>query len=349
MQTPKPFPADIGDTLSQAERNRRAVLGRLLTLSAAGMAAGAGFPGAASAQPSAFRPSKPVRLISPLLAGGAPDAIIRPIALKLSELWGHGVIVDNHGGGTIIGTQIIAKSPPDGLTFGVCISALTINSSLRNDLPYDTFKDLTPITQIGSVSGALVAHPSLPANTLPELITLAKAKPGTISYASLGIGTAGHITGELLKARAGIDMVHVPYSGSSAAYRELIPGRVPVGFVVLESALGHLSAGKLKLLALTDTWCSKLYPQYPVIEETIKGLGYDSIFGLIGPRGLPADLLKNLSADVLRVLSLPEIRAQLARQSLDVVASTPAEFSAVIRRETEHWKQAVKASGASIS
>ncbi|RYY53065.1 MAG: hypothetical protein EOO24_64620, partial [Comamonadaceae bacterium] len=179
---------------------RRSLLGALAAIAASG-----GLPLAAHAQ-SAFRPTRPVRLVSPLLAGGATDAIIRPVALKLGELWGQPVVVENKpGGGTVIGTQAVVTSPPDGYTFGVAISALTVNPSLRTDLPYDTFADVTPIAHIGNVSGALVAHPSFPANDLKELIALAKAKPGTISWASLGVGTGGHITGELMRKRAGID------------------------------------------------------------------------------------------------------------------------------------------------
>jgi tripartite-type tricarboxylate transporter receptor subunit TctC len=320
----------------------------LLRLLAALPALGAGLSSAQTGP--AFRPTRAVKLISPLLAGGATDAIMRPIAQKLSELWGQPVVLESHpGGGTLIGTQFIAQAPADGHTFGVVISAFTINPSLRADLPYDTFRDITPITQIGSVTGALVAHPSLPADKLAGVIALAKAKPGSISYASLGVGTAGHITGELLKVRAGIDMVHVPFAGSSAAYRELLPGRVPLGYVVLESALAHVQAGKLKLIALTDVRRNKLHPEVPVLDETVAGLSYEGIFGLVGPRAMPPDILKNLQADIVRVLAMPEIRQQLERQSMDVLASTPADFSQVIRREVEHWKQAVKLSGANVS
>ena len=333
MHSPEPLPS-----------HRRALL-RLL----AALPALAGGLSLAQSGP-AFRPTRTVKLISPLLAGGATDAIMRPIAQKLSELWGQPVVLESHpGGGTLIGTQFIAQAPADGHTFGVVISAFTINPSLRADLPYDTFRDITPITQIGSVTGALVAHPSLPADKLAGVIALAKAKPGSISYASLGVGTAGHITGELLKVRAGIDMVHVPFAGSSAAYRELLPGRVPLGYVVLESALAHLQAGKLKLIALTDVRRNKLHPEVPVLDETVPGLSYEGIFGLVGPRAMPGDILKNLQADIVRVLAMPEIRQQLERQSMDVLASTPADFSQVIRREVEHWKQAVKLSGANVS
>lgn len=315
-------------------------------LAAAALAAG----GARPALAQSFKPARAVRIINPLLAGGATDAIIRPIALRLSELWGQPVVVENRpGGGTIIGTQAVSQAPADGLTIGVAISALTINPSLRNDLPYDTFKDIAPVTQIGRITSAVVAHPSLPANDIKELIALAKAKPGTISWASLGVGTAGHITGELLRKRAGIDIVHVPFGGSSAAYREILPGRVPVGFVVLESALPHIKAGKLKLLALTDPQRSKLYPQVPTLNEAMPGLSYEGVFGFIAPGNTPQELLRAMSADIVKVLAEPEVRKHLQEQSMDIVASTPAEFSAVVRREVEHWKQAVKESGANVN
>ena len=321
---------------------RRELLASVAAVAASGLA----WPAMAQ---SAFRPTRPVKLISPLLAGGATDAIVRPIAARLAELWGQPVVVENRpGGGTIIGTQAVAQAAPDGHTFGVAISALTINPSLRSDLPYDTFRDITPVTQIGRITSVLVAHPSLPANDVKELIALARAKPGSISWASLGVGTAGHVTGELLRKRAGIDIVHVPFNGSSAAYREILPGRVPVGFVVLESALPHIKAGKLKSLAITDPQRSKLHPQIPVISEAMPGLSYEGVFGFIAPAGLPPAVLAGLHADIARVLSEPEVRKHLEQQSMDVVASTPAEFSAVIRREVEHWKQAVKESGADV-
>jgi tripartite-type tricarboxylate transporter receptor subunit TctC len=325
--------------MTAARPNRRAFL--------AAAAALAPWPAFAEA---AFRPTRPVRLISPLLAGGATDAIVRPIGQKLTELWGQPVVVENHpGGGTVIGTQAVVNAAPDGHTFGVCISALTINPSLRNDLPYDTFRDVSPITHIGNVTGAFIAHPSFPAATVGEYLAYARAHPGTVSWASLGVGTGGHIIGELLRKRAGIDVVHVPFNGSSAAYRDILPGRVPVGFVVLESALPHVKAGKLKLLALTDRQRSKLFPDVPVIAETMPGTGYDSVFGFIGPRGLPADTARAMGADIVKVLQEADVRKRLGEQAMDVVASTPAEFAVTIRREVEFWKQAVRESGAHVN
>lgn len=335
---------------AQSRLSGRMTRRALLLAAAAGSVVWHGPAAAQGPQESAFRPTRAVRLISPLLAGGATDAIVRPIALKLSQLWNQPVVVDNKpGGGTIIGTQAVVQAPADGYTLGVAISALTINPSLRNDLPYDTFKDISPVTQIGNITGVLVAHPSFPANDLEGLIAQAKASPGSLSYASLGVGTGGHITGELLKVRRRFDMVHVPFSGSNAAYRELLPGRIPVGFVVLESALPHIKAGKLKVLGLTDIHRNRLYPEFPVLEETVEGIGYESVFGLIAPGGMAPELLKRINTDIVRVLALPEIRQQLAQQAMAVAASSPAEFAQVIRRDVEHWKRAVKESGANVN
>lgn len=312
-----------------------------------------------------FKPVRPVRIVSPQQAGGSTDSILRPLAQRLSELWGQPVIVDNRpGGGSVIATQIVAQSAPDGHTLGLAINSLTINPTLRNDLPYDTLTQLTPIIQIGTATVAFVAHPSVfassggntadarhdtgAANTLPEFIAVAKARPGKIAWASLGIGTGGHITGELLRKRAGIDIVHVPYSGSSGAYRDLLPGRVQAAFVVLESAVPHIKAGNLKLLAVADPRRNRRFPTVATLDENYPGLGYDGIFGLIGPGGLPADTQQAIYSDVARLLAEPAIRGQLEQQSMDVLASPPAVFAATIRREIEHWRRAVQESGAQL-
>jgi tripartite-type tricarboxylate transporter receptor subunit TctC len=322
----------------------------LLAGLAATAATGISLPARSQQPGAAFRPTRPVRLISPQQAGGSTDAVIRPIALKLAELWGQPVVVDNRpGGGTIIATQAVVQAPSDGHTFGLAINTLTINPGLRSDLPYDTLKDITPITQIGNTTVALVAHPSLGVDNLPEFIQLAKAKPGTISWASLGIGTGGHITGELLRKRAAIDVVHVPFSGSSSAYRELLPGRVQAAFVVLDSAVPHIKAGALKLLAVADHRRHKQFPQVATLDESFKGLSYESFLGFIAPPGLSPETLKALHADIVKVLADPEIRQQLERQSMDVMASSPAEFAAAIRSEIEHWKRAVQESGARLT
>lgn len=321
------------------------------SLTRRGLVAGAAlFALGARAQAPAFRPTRAVRILSPQQAGGSTDAILRPLAQKLADLWGQPVLVDNRpGGGSIIATQAVVQAPPDGHTLGLAINSLTINPSLRDDLPYDTLQDLTPITQIGSTTVALVAHPSLGVSTLAEYVALARAKPGTVSWASLGIGTGGHITGELLKKRAGLQVVHVPFTGSSGAFRELLPGRVQAAFVVLDTAVPHIQAGNLKLLAVADPRRNRQFPAVPTLDESYPGLGYDGIFGLVGPARMPAEIVQQLYTDISGVLKDPAVHQQLERQHMDVLASTPADFAAAIRREIAHWRNAVKESGAQVS
>ena len=331
---------------------RRAMLAALAALAAgaAGAAGGIALPAAAQQPGPAFRPTRAVKIISPQQAGGSTDAVIRPLAQKLAQLWGQPVIVDNKpGGGSIVATNAVVQAPADGHTIGLVINSLTINPSLRRDLPYDTLRDLTPITQVGSTTVALVAHSSLGVDSLDQFVQLAKARPGTISWASLGIGTGGHITGELLRKRAGIDIVHVPFAGSSSAYRELLPGRVQAAFVVLDSAVPHIKAGTLRLLAVTDPRRNRQFAQVPTLDEHYPGLAYEGIFGFVAPAHLPPETLKALHADFMTVLSDPAVREQLEKQSMDVLASSPAEFAEAIRREIDHWRAAVKESGAQIS
>ena len=264
----------------------------------------------------------------------------------------------------MIATQIVAQAAPDGHTLGLAINSLTINPTLRNDLPYDTLTQLAPVIQIGTATVAFVAHPSLfaapgsdsrdprtgssTANTLEDFIAVAKARPGKISWASLGIGTGGHITGELLCKRASLNMVHVPYNGSSSAYRDLLPGRVQAAFVLLESAVPHLRAGSLRLLAVADPRRNKRFPGVATLDESYPGLGYDGIFGLIAPGGLSAETQQAIYTDVGHLLTEPAVRDQLDQQSMDVLASPPDVFAATIRREIEHWRLVVQESGAQI-
>lgn len=318
---------------------------RFLLAALGGLALGAR---AQSAAP-AFRPTRAVRIVSPQQPGGSTDAVLRPLADRLAQLWGQPVVLDHKpGGGSIIATHAVVQSAPDGHTLGLAINSLTINPSLRNDLPYDTLKDLTPITQIGSTTVALVAHPSLGVSTLAEYIALARARPGSVSWASLGIGTGGHITGELLARRAGFQAVHVPFAGSSSAFRELLPGRVQAAFVVLDTAVPHIQSRHLKLLAVADPRRNRQFPQVPTLDESFPGLGYDGIFGIVGPARMPEPLVQQLHADIAGVLREPAIAQQLARQHMDVLASTPADFAAAIAREIAHWHDAVKESGAQV-
>jgi tripartite-type tricarboxylate transporter receptor subunit TctC len=300
-------------------------------------------------EPAGSFPSRPVRMVIPLPPGGATDVVGRLIGEKLGEIWHQSVVIDNKpGAGTIVGSQLIAKAPPDGYTFGMAISALTINPSLRKDLPYDATKDFTPLTLLGFPVIALVAHPSFPANDVAGLVATAKAKPGSVSYASLGVGTATHLAGELMNVREHTAMVHIPYNGSAPAYNDLLSGRVPVGFVLLDSALPHVKAGKLKVLAITNSRRSKIYPDYPTIGETIPGYSLESLFGFIAPRGVPDAIAAKLSSDLVKVINMPDVRQRLAELSIEPVGSSGAEFGAVIRSEIVKWEPIVKASGAKV-
>lgn len=320
---------------------------RGLLRAGAALAASGALPLRALAQePASAFPSHPVKMVIPLPPGGATDVIGRLLGQKLGELWRQSVIVDNNpGAGTIVGTQAIARAPADGYTFGIVISAFTINPSLRNDLPYDATKDFTPLSLLGFPVIALVAIPSFPANDVAGLIAKARAKPGSVSYASLGIGTATHLAGEMMNVRAETGMVHIPYNGSAPAYNDLLSGRVQVGFVLLDSALPHVKAGKLKVLAVTNAKRSRIYPDYPTVGETIPGYSLESLFGFVAPRGLPAPIAAKLSGDIVKVIQLPEVRQRLAELSVEPVGSSAAEFEATIRSEIVKWAPVVKAAG----
>ena len=291
-------------------------------------------------------PARPVRMVVPLPPGGATDVVGRLVAQKLGELWKQSVIVDNKpGAGTIVGTQAIARAPADGYTFGIVISAFTINPSLRTDLPYDTVKDFTPLSLLGFPVIALVAIPSFPAEDVKGLIQKARAKPGSVSFASLGIGTATQLAGELMNVRTNASMVHIPYNGSAPAYNDLLSGRVPVGFVLLDSALPHVRAGKLKVLGITNARRSRIYPDYPTIGETIPGYSLESLFGFVAPAGLPAPVAAKLSGDLVKVMQMPDVRQRLAELSVEPVGSSAADFAATIRSEITKWAPVVKAAG----
>ena len=301
----------------------------------------------ASAAAAQSFPSRAVKLVVPLAPGGASDVIARLIAHKLSEQWGQPVVLENKpGGGTVLGAQAVASAPPDGHTIGLVISAFTINPSLRKDLPYDTLKDFAPLTQIGNTVLALVANAAFPADDLRGLLAEAKKRPGEFAYASLGVGTSTHLAGELLKIRGGVDLLHVPYSGSAPAYKDMLGGRVPLGFVVLQSALPHVKAGQLKVIGITGARRSAIYPEFPTLAEAVPGYSMESMFGLVAPGATPKDLVRKISTDAAGVLRDPAMKARFADLGVEIVASAPEEFGAFIRSEIDKWAPVVKASGA---
>lgn len=289
-------------------------------------------------------PKGVVKLVVPFPPGGPTDVVGRLMAQKLSEAWNGSVIVENRpGAGTSIGTEAVAKSPPDGQTIGMVITAYMINPSLQSKLPFDTLKDLVNVTQLVTQHVVLVANPKVPFNTVAELVAYAKKSPGKLTYASPGSGTSAHLAGELLKNEAGIDMVHAPYKGSGPAQADLIAGRVDLMMDVYHSAKPMVEAGKLKVIALAAPQRPAGIAQYPVIAETVPGVSVTSLFGFIVPAGTPRPVVQKIYADSAKVLAQPEVKERLAAMGLEPVGSTPEQFDAFVRAEIAKWAKVVKA------
>lgn len=290
-----------------------------------------------SAAAHAF-PTRPVTLLVPQPPGGANDALTRAIAQKLQEAWGQSVVVDfRPGGGVIVGTQALARSAPDGHTIGLITSGHSLNQALRKDLPYDSVKDFALVGRIGYYVMALVAVQGFEASDVKSLVAAAKAKPGTVQYASLGIGGATHLAGELLKLMASIDLQHVPYNGSAPAYRDMLGGRVPVAFVILNSALPHVRSGRLKVLGVTNPKRSTVYPEYPAIGESIPGYEITSWAGFAVPGATPKDVSRKISADLLKALQSAELRQKLTDYGMEVAPLGAAEFEAFALSEAARF------------
>ena len=289
-------------------------------------------------------PSRPVKLIVPFAAGGPTDTIARLVGQKMQEVWKQPVVIEyKPGGGTIVGTDFVAKAPADGYTLGMSISALLINPGLQPNMPYDTLKDLSGVTQLAQAHFGLFAHPSVEANTVPELLAYAKKNPGKLSYATPGTGTGTHLAGELLKSMGGIDMVHVPYKGSAPAQQDVIGGRVPLLFDVLYSAMPFVRQGRLKVIALASPKRAESEPNIPLISETLGGFGAMSVIGIIAPSATPRDLLRRVGSDIGRSVKDSELTARMAQLGMEPVGSSPDEYDALIRVEIDKWTRVIKA------
>ena len=314
---------------------RRSILKAVSTLAAA--------PGLVHAQ-GAY-PARPVKLVVPFGAGGATDIIARLVSQKLSELWNQSVVVDyKPGAGTVVGTDFVAKSPPDGYTLGMVITAHVINPSLRASMPFDTVKDLAGVSLVAISHILLAATPALEANNIRELIALAKKTP--LSYATPGTGTSMHLAGELLKTLAGIDMTHVPYKGGSAAYPDVIAGRVPLLFDPMFASMGHVRAGRMKAIAITSAERAASNPEIGTVAEAVQGFDVKSISGVVAAAATPREIVRKLSADIGRVLAMADVKNRMAEVGMEPAATTPEAFDAFIRREIERWAPVVRASGA---
>jgi tripartite-type tricarboxylate transporter receptor subunit TctC len=300
-------------------------------------------PLAASAQ--APFPAKPVTIIVPNAPGGAIDILARLLEKNLSETWKQPVIVQyKPGAGTVMGTDFVAKSPPDGHTIGLVITGHMINPSLRKNMPFDTLKDLSGVTLLATSPIVLTASAKLPANNDKQLIAL--AKKDKLSYASPGSGSSMHLGAELLKTTAGIDILHTPYKGAGGAYPDVISGRVDLLVDPLFSSLPHIKSGGLKPIDIMSAKRSPIAPEIPTVAETLPGFTVDSVFGAVVPSATPREVVQKISADMNKVLQVPEVKQRMADIGLSPVGTTPEQFDAFIRAEIPKWAKVVKASGA---
>ncbi len=305
--------------------------------------------GSAMAQAPGF-PNKPVRFIVPFTPGAINDLLARLIGARLAETWGQQVVVDNRAGaGTVIGTDMVAKSPPDGYTLLLVSTAFAINPTLYPKLPYDAAKDFAPVSRIGSAPFLMVVTPQLPVKSVKELVALAKSKSGQLSYGSTGSGGTAHLIGEMFKATAGIDMVHIPYKGLAPAMSDVIAGQVSMTLGSYSTLGPQVKAGRLKALAVTSRTRSRVAPDLPTIAEA----GYPNFdatawWGVAVAAGTPKNIVARLNDDIVRTIKSPEVGERLASEGADVTPSTPAEFAEFLKAETVKWGKVVKMSGAKV-
>jgi len=283
----------------------------------------------------------------PFPPGGATDIIGRMLAAKMQEVWGQSVVVENKpGAGTVVGADFVAKSAPDGYTLGMVVTAHVINPSLRPDLPYDTLRDFAGVTQVSVQHLVMAANPAFEANDVAELIALAKRNPGTLAYATPGSGTAMHLSVELMKAVARVDLLHVPYKGGAPAQQDVVGGRVPILLDVFYAASPLIKSGKLKVIALLSPKRAAAHPEYPVVAETLPGVSALSMVGIVAPAGVQKERVRKISRDIAQAVRASDLTERMRAQGMEPVGSTPEEFDAFVRAEIEKWARVVKVSGA---
>jgi len=292
-------------------------------------------------------PSKPIRIIVPLAAGGPSDLLARTLGQKFTETWSQPVVIDNRTGANgVVGCEIAAKSPPDGYTLLMGTNGTHgINASLFSKLPYDTVNDFAPIARIGIAPYVLVAHPSLPVRSVAELIALARARPGQISIASGG--SASHLASALFKSMAGIDLLLVPYKGNSLAVTAVMSGETSLVFGNIAQSLPQVNAGGMRALGVTSPRRSSVMPNVMTIAESgIAGFETSTWYGMLAPAGTPRPVVDKLNAEIVRILQLPDVRARLSAEAFELPADTPDQFAGIIKSELTRWAKVVKETGA---
>jgi len=309
-----------------------------------GLLAMTGLLVATPADAQAF-PVKPVRLVVAQAAGSATDVIARIVTPRYGELLGQPIVIDvRPGAGGSLGTEIVAKSPPDGYTLLMAnISTHGVNPALYSKLPYDPVRDFAPVSMVSTTSNVLVVHPSLPARTVKEFIALARSKPGQLNYSSAGPGTSQHLAAALLNTLAGVDTVHVPYRGSTPALGAVVAGEIAFMIPTLTTALPHIQSGRIRALAVTGGSRADELPKVPTVAETLPGYDVVSWWGVVAPAGTPRAVIDRLNADLVKSLATPEIRAGLLKVGMYANSQTPEQFAQYIRDEIAKWTKVAKA------
>jgi tripartite-type tricarboxylate transporter receptor subunit TctC len=293
-------------------------------------------------------PAKPLRLIVPFPPGGGTDAMARVLGPKLGEALGQSIVIENRGGaGATIGTEVAAKSPPDGYTLFLMTVTNTVSMSLYPNLKFDLVRDFAPVTKLATTPHVLVVHPSVPAKSVKDLVALAKARPGALVYSSSGSGSVSHLAGEYFGFLTGTKMLHVPYKGGGPSVTALVSGEAAIGFATMPSVLAQVKSGRLRGIAMTTAQRSPALPQLPTVQEAgIANYDVGSWYGLAVPAGAPREAVSRLHEATHKVLAQPDVKEKLAAAGFDVLLSTPAEFGEFVRAEVERWSKVVKASGA---
>ncbi len=303
---------------------------------------------AAYGQAASF-PNRPIRIVVPFTPGGAADVTARLVGDKLSATWKQPVVVENRpSSGGIVGTDVIAKATPDGYTLGMVSVSHAVKPGIYAKLPYDTVKDFTFLTMSANVGMVMVVSNSVAANSTQELIALAKREPGKLAYASAGAGSSGHLATELLLSSAGIRMVHVPYKGSTQAHPDLLSGQVQVMTDTILAMSPHIKAARVKALGVTAKSRSALLPDVPAISDAVPGYEAGSWGGVVAPARLPADIKQKLHGEIVRALTMPDVRNRLALLGADVVANSPEDFSKFVQAEIKKWGAVTKAANIKV-
>ena len=291
-------------------------------------------------------PKKQIELVVPFVAGGTTDNVARLIAQRFSESWGQTVIVNNRpGGGSTIGHAVVAKAPPDGHTLLVTTISFAITAVMQK-LPFDPIKDFAPISEFASLPLILVVHPSLPATSLKEFIAMAKSKAGGWDYASSGVGTSPHLAAEMFKSMAGVDLVHVPYKGNAEAMNAFLGGHIKIYFALVPAVLQHIKAGSLRPIAVTTEQRLPYLPDVPTIAESgFPGYEISSWQGVFAPGGTPRDVVGKINGEVVRLLSVPEVRARISLEGADPVGSSPDAFAERVKSEIAKWTKVARSAG----